>query len=200
MTQNTEQNERTRDELPWNGYPENPEVGGFHWLKQNGCGRLIPFEWDSCDEYWLFDDNSDGIPDEVAKLFKYHGPCLPPKSRAAAEERAKAAQAIHVVFDGMPGPEMPRFVECENSEGFSVRAGEWEKRSDGLCELVIPRHLANVAALEARVKVLEEALASLETAAKHVYLRGAVTGSQWPKLGVAISCARAALTREGEQA
>ena len=47
-------------------------------------------------------------------------------------------KAVHVVFDGMPGPEGPRFIECEDGNGRSIRAGEWRLREDGFCELVIP--------------------------------------------------------------
>ena len=45
--------------------------------------------------------------------------------------------ALHIVFDGMPGPDGPRFVEVETPDGKSINAGEWRKRADGLCELVI---------------------------------------------------------------
>lgn len=32
---------------------------------------------------------------------------------------------LRIVFDGPPGPESGRFIECENSAGASVRCGEW---------------------------------------------------------------------------
>jgi hypothetical protein len=44
----------------------------------------------------------------------------------------------HVVFDGFPSPEGPRFVELEDDAGCSISAGEWRKRDDGLTELVLP--------------------------------------------------------------
>jgi hypothetical protein len=43
---------------------------------------------------------------------------------------------LRVVFDGPPGNESGRFVECENDLGHGVDAGEWRER-DGLWELVI---------------------------------------------------------------
>ncbi|WP_104662809.1 hypothetical protein [Ensifer adhaerens] len=43
----------------------------------------------------------------------------------------------HIVFDGFPSPDGPRFIEVENAAGQSINAGEWRKRDDGLCELVI---------------------------------------------------------------
>lgn len=44
---------------------------------------------------------------------------------------------LRVVFDGPPGVPPGRFVECEDSLGRSVNAGEWRERADGLWELVI---------------------------------------------------------------
>jgi hypothetical protein len=38
---------------------------------------------------------------------------------------------VDIVFDGPPGPEPGHFVEVENSEGASIRFGEWVQRSDG---------------------------------------------------------------------
>jgi len=39
--------------------------------------------------------------------------------------------AIDIVFDGPPGPESGRFVEVENTEGRSIKFGEWVHRADG---------------------------------------------------------------------
>lgn len=44
---------------------------------------------------------------------------------------------IHIVFDGPPSNESGRFVEIEDSQGKSLKVGEWKKREDGLFELVI---------------------------------------------------------------
>lgn len=55
--------------------------------------------------------------------------------------RAEAIGArtnYHIVFDGFPAPDGPRFVELENDAGRSISAGEWNRRADGLTELVIP--------------------------------------------------------------
>ena len=38
---------------------------------------------------------------------------------------------IDFVFDGPPGPEGPRLIEVEDSQGRSIKAGEWMKRRDG---------------------------------------------------------------------
>jgi hypothetical protein len=59
--------------------------------------------------------------------------------RIAALEQSDAEQgeALHIVFDGSPGHESGRFVECETPDGKSVNAGKWHERSDGLWELRI---------------------------------------------------------------
>ncbi len=44
---------------------------------------------------------------------------------------------IRIVFDGPPGPESGRFVECEDASGRSVSLGEWRQRRDGYWELVL---------------------------------------------------------------
>ncbi|WP_420959319.1 hypothetical protein [Brucella sp. IR073] len=45
-------------------------------------------------------------------------------------------EEVHVVFDGLPSPEMPRFVEVEDKDGRSINFGEWRQRPDGFAELV----------------------------------------------------------------
>lgn len=47
------------------------------------------------------------------------------------------AGALHILFDGPPGPEAGRFVEVETPDGRSVNAGTWHERPDGYWELRI---------------------------------------------------------------
>ncbi len=47
----------------------------------------------------------------------------------------KTPQTLHFVFDGPPGPEAGRFVECETPDGRSINAGGWHEREDGFWEL-----------------------------------------------------------------
>lgn len=57
---------------------------------------------------------------------------------------------IDVVFDGPPGAESGRFVEVEDTNGASVRVGEWVERPDGYWALrlaVVPRGLNDAAGL-----------------------------------------------------
>ena len=44
---------------------------------------------------------------------------------------------IDVVFDGPPGPESGRFVECEAPDGTSIDVGEWIDRGNGVWALRI---------------------------------------------------------------
>lgn len=46
-------------------------------------------------------------------------------------------EPVHIVFDGPPGPEAGRFVECERPDGSSLKVGEWHERDDGYWELRI---------------------------------------------------------------
>jgi hypothetical protein len=48
-----------------------------------------------------------------------------------------ATQPLVIVFDGPPGPEMPRIVEVETLDGYSVCTGEWKERSNGLWGLFL---------------------------------------------------------------
>ena len=38
---------------------------------------------------------------------------------------------VDIVFDGPPGQQAGRFVEVENSDGQSIKFGEWIQRKDG---------------------------------------------------------------------
>ena len=46
-----------------------------------------------------------------------------------------ASEVIHIVFGDFPGPEASKFMEIEDSEGNSIRAGQWFSRPDGNVEL-----------------------------------------------------------------
>lgn len=46
-------------------------------------------------------------------------------------------QAIHIVFDGPPGPTAGRFIEVETPAGRSINVGEWRDRAGGYWELRI---------------------------------------------------------------
>ena len=39
--------------------------------------------------------------------------------------------AINLIFDGPPGPDGPRFIECEDEDGNSFDVGQWFEESDG---------------------------------------------------------------------
>lgn len=48
---------------------------------------------------------------------------------------------LHVIFDGPPGPESGRFIECETPDGASVRAGHWIEKDNGMWALVMDVNL-----------------------------------------------------------
>jgi hypothetical protein len=50
-------------------------------------------------------------------------------------------EEVHLIFDGPPGPEGPRFIEAENDCGQSIAVGEWRGPQFGVWALVIPRVL-----------------------------------------------------------
>lgn len=56
---------------------------------------------------------------------------------------------IDIVFDGPPSHESGRFVEVENADGKSIKAGEWIERPDGFWALRLPSHANLMDALEA---------------------------------------------------
>ena len=68
------------------------------------------------------------------ELEKYHS-MLAAAPRHGADDNF--SEPINIVFDGPPGPVAGRFIEVETDEGFSVRVGEWVKRSDGWWSLRI---------------------------------------------------------------
>jgi len=46
-------------------------------------------------------------------------------------------QEIHVVFDSLPGRDMPTLIEVEDENGRGIDAGQWRERPDGYWELVL---------------------------------------------------------------
>jgi len=46
---------------------------------------------------------------------------------------------VDIVFDRLPGPEAPRFIEVEDASGRSIEFGTWVERPDGKWALRITR-------------------------------------------------------------
>lgn len=55
----------------------------------------------------------------------------------AASPVREPPRELHIVFDGFPSHDGPRFIEVEDGSGKSINAGEWRRRDDGFCELII---------------------------------------------------------------
>jgi len=56
-------------------------------------------------------------------------------------------QPLHIVFDGPPGPEAGRFVECETEDGRSINVGQW-KQDGQYWRLIIDKLPARAALTE----------------------------------------------------
>lgn len=79
------------------------------------------------------------------------------EKRLIAESEARALrdqlsrETVDVLFDGPPSHESGRFVECEDGQGKSIRAGEWSQRGE-YWVLSIPTHAADARALRERIE------------------------------------------------
>lgn len=94
----------------------------------------VAFRWRGIGE-WLFGTRApDGVAAEP--LYTDHpattitAPALP--------------TAYHIVFDGFPSPNGPRFIELEDQNGHSLGIGAWRKREYGHAELVLPSAAAPI--------------------------------------------------------
>lgn len=96
---------------------EHPVIGwvGVDWLDQGDAPNT--YANDYIQGAWV--------------MWGHLNPSLPAAGSAVEEAE------IRVVFDGPPGHESGRFVECEDTNGCSINAGEWRQRADGLWELLI---------------------------------------------------------------
>lgn len=55
-----------------------------------------------------------------------------PSGSISGDSEVDEPVSVDLVFDGPPGPEGPRFIEAELTEGRrSVSVGEWLTRDDG---------------------------------------------------------------------
>ena len=86
-------------------------------------------------------------PEFCSNAFHLASPVVP-----APEGEAWTAR--HIVFDGPPDHNGPRFIEVETPEGKSVNAGEWRQRPDNLWELVIASPVVPVGVSEADINEL----------------------------------------------
>jgi len=123
--------------------------------------------WEEPDEQDVLDTISDAIGDgmdldwtysigakAIVEAFKREGWTVsaPPPPSVSIDNGSRPQEAVpteghgtsvvdwqarHIVFDGPPSHDGPRFVEVETPEGKSVNAGEWRERPDGYWELVI---------------------------------------------------------------
>ena len=76
------------------GVPLNPERDQAHWLRKKNGQHFEAWRWDpdadGCGtEYsgaWA-ESEGDGQPEDMAKWYSYHGPCLTPDQATALQAR-----------------------------------------------------------------------------------------------------------------
>ncbi|MES2904568.1 MAG: hypothetical protein V4696_10320 [Pseudomonadota bacterium] len=96
------------------------------------------------------------------------------------QDKPHSGEMLHFVFDGPPGPEAGRFIECETPDGRSVRAGEWHKREDGYWELRVP--IASMPKHSGDTTTVERVAQSDRDAAE-TYLRESQPDAGWDNEG-----------------
>lgn len=72
------------------------------------------------------------------------------------EAGRKTVGAFDIVFDGPPGPDGGRFIECERvSDGTSLSVGEWIERADGTWALRVAGSAEDLATYKAKLSSME---------------------------------------------
>jgi hypothetical protein len=115
-----------------------PVLIGFDW---NVEPTTQPANRDTLQEYEVPRDVLDRWRKVVSDYLRARGALLrviEKQGFRVPTRRPDGGVYIDVVFDRMPGPEAPRFVEVEDQAGRSVRVGEWLERGDGATVLRIP--------------------------------------------------------------
>jgi hypothetical protein len=72
----------------WDGFPQNPERDGFHWIVWHHDDMAFVHWWDASDQTW--DRYANGYrPRYHSPNYRYLGPCLTPAEVAALVEAAR---------------------------------------------------------------------------------------------------------------
>lgn len=112
-------------------------------LRKENVELLINADFDRVIAAILADETPVGADDENVALFNRAIDAAKKRVERAPQPNPSTVDArqepeeFHIIFDGFPSPDGPRFIEVENASGRSINAGEWRKRDDGFCELVI---------------------------------------------------------------
>ena len=91
------------------------------------------------------------------------------------EPKLAMGDYVDIVFDGPPGLKSGRLVEVEDSDGFSIRIGEWSNRGDGYWVLRIPDSRC-IAEMQSHLDSAEERIAELEAALQALLVGGKSQG------------------------
>jgi hypothetical protein len=79
-------NEHKADTADWNGVPPNGE-GMWHWLRHREGGGLVVAWWDLHD--WTINGSTRTKP-QVAEVYDYYAPCIPPDTRYPTRSERQA--------------------------------------------------------------------------------------------------------------
>jgi len=93
------------------------------WATEDKEGNVLWMEIGDEEGHWHAYPDSTTTALGIVRSLHGLAPGLVPEPEADAY--------LDIVFDGPPSHEAPRFVEVENEQGCSVRAGEWVEREDG---------------------------------------------------------------------
>jgi len=74
----------------WDGYPENPERDGWHWLRSTITGAFYLDKWRGDEANWL----SGPALNYMHLNAEYLGPCLTPAEVEALVDKA-VDEAVH---------------------------------------------------------------------------------------------------------
>ena len=59
----------------WNGYPDNPNKSGWHWLLLHGKSFAAPMQWDNINQEWI-NGNTRITPQEMSRIYSYQQPIV----------------------------------------------------------------------------------------------------------------------------
>jgi hypothetical protein len=66
------------DLLPWDGYPPDRELDGWHWLADEWAQPIVA-QWMPREEWWALCGDADCVlPAAAVRRWIYDCPCVPP--------------------------------------------------------------------------------------------------------------------------
>lgn len=122
----------------WDGRPPNHEREGVHWLSALSLhpddAPPVAWTWEPSNDAWRSGPFVLRAPDEMARVMRYLGPCLPPAEAAALRQRAEAAEAVCTAVLALQ--DTPVLIAPEHAHKFHalMAAGKKWKRARAAAE------------------------------------------------------------------